>query len=71
MELQLNVLSAYTKFYSFHKAFCLLLKLRFRNALMRFMGYAIVKEWIKANRNLHWLLQVSPTRKKTLPKYDY
>jgi radical SAM superfamily enzyme YgiQ (UPF0313 family) len=58
-ELQLNVIGAYAKFYSIYTAVNLFLKLRFRNAIMRFMGYAIVKEWIRFNRNKYWLLQVS------------
>ncbi len=58
-ELQLNVLRAYTKFYSIRMAFYLLLGLRLRNAMFRFMGYAIVKEWIRLNCNKHGLLQVS------------
>ncbi len=63
-ELQLNVLRAYVKFYSIYKVFYLLFKLRFRNAMMRLMGYAIVQEWIKLNRNMHWLLRVSPSGKR-------
>ncbi|MCX5714488.1 MAG: radical SAM protein [Candidatus Omnitrophica bacterium] len=62
-ELQLNVLRAYTKFYSIRMAFYLLIKLRLRNAMFRFMGYAIVKEWIRLNCNRHWLLQASSSRK--------
>jgi len=54
-ELQLNVIRAYAKFYSIYMAIYLLLKLSFRNAIMRFMGYAIVKEWIRLNCNKHWL----------------
>lgn len=62
-ELQLAIVKAYAKFYSIHRALYLLLKLHFRNAIMRFMGYAVVKEWIRLNRNKPWLLQVSPSRK--------
>ena len=54
-ELQFNIVRAYVKFYSIHRAFYLLLKLRFRNAVMRFMGYAIVKEWIRLNSGKYWL----------------
>ena len=61
-ELQLNVLKAYTKFYSIYRAFYLLFKLRLRDAMMRFMGYAIVREWIRLNRNRHWLLHGSPSK---------
>jgi radical SAM superfamily enzyme YgiQ (UPF0313 family) len=49
-ELQLNIIRAYYKFYSIRRAFYLLLKLRFRNAMMRFMGHTIVKEWVRFNR---------------------
>lgn len=62
-ELQLNVIRAYAKFYSIYMAVYLLLKLRFRNAIMRFMGYAIVKEWIRINSTKYWLLQASSSRK--------
>ncbi len=64
-QLQINVTRAYAKFYSLPKFFSLLLKLRFRNAMFRFVGYMIVKEWIKNNRNMRWLrkkrLSVSPS----------
>ncbi len=49
-DLQLNVIRAYMKFYSLSKSFFLLLKLRLRNAMFRFMGYLLVKEWIRINR---------------------
>lgn len=54
-QLQLNVLSAYTKFYSLSRFFALLFKLKFRNALFRFMGYRIVREWKNLNSNMCWL----------------
>lgn len=54
-ELQLNVVKAYSKFYSLYRSLYLLLRLRFRNALFSFMGYAIVKEWIRRNRKLSWI----------------
>ena len=54
-ELQLNVLKAYKKFYSLTNAFSLLLKLRFRNAFLRFMGHAIIKEWLGRNQAMNWL----------------
>jgi radical SAM superfamily enzyme YgiQ (UPF0313 family) len=65
-ELQINVLRAYTKFYSLYRSVYLLLKLRFRNAMFGFMGYAIVKEWIRRNRNLLWLSQVSSSQTEVL-----
>ncbi len=63
-ELQINVIRAYTKFYSIYMAVYLLLKLRLRNAMFRFMGYAIVKEWIRLNSNKYGLLQVLSSQKK-------
>lgn len=49
-ELQLNIVRAYNKFYSIRMAVYLLFKLRFRNAMMRFMGHIIVKKWVRLNR---------------------
>ncbi|MBI3991086.1 MAG: B12-binding domain-containing radical SAM protein [Candidatus Omnitrophica bacterium] len=54
-ELQLNVARAYAKFYSLSKFFSLLVRLHFRNAMFRFIGYRIMREWIKANQSMHWL----------------
>lgn len=54
-QLQLNVLKAYTKFYSLSRSFTLLFKLSFRNALLRFMGYRIVREWVERNSSMRWL----------------
>ena len=54
-QLQLNVVKAYTKFYSLTRAFSLLYKFHFRNALFRFMGHKVVKEWIAHNRSLVFL----------------
>lgn len=62
-ELQHNIVKAYKKFYSIRMAFYLLFKLRLRNAMFRFMGYAIVKQWIRLNYNKHGLLQTSSSRK--------
>jgi radical SAM superfamily enzyme YgiQ (UPF0313 family) len=56
-QLQLNVANAYSKYYSLSRSFILLLKLRFRNAAFRFIGYRIVKKWMQNNRTMHWLLQ--------------
>ena len=63
-ELQFAVLRAYTEFYSFYKSMSLFLKLRFRNAMFRLMGYVIVKDWIKRNHKMPWLLQAAPSRAK-------
>jgi radical SAM superfamily enzyme YgiQ (UPF0313 family) len=57
-QLQLNVLGAYAKFYSLSMSISLLIRLRFRNAMFRFMGYRIVQEWIRRNHKMHWLLQI-------------
>ncbi|MFA5336048.1 MAG: radical SAM protein [Candidatus Omnitrophota bacterium] len=54
-ELQLGVLRAYMRYYSLAGAFYLLAGLHFRNALLRFMGHSIVKEWKYNNRKLSWL----------------
>lgn len=56
-ELQFNVVKAYVKFYSLSKSISLLLRLHFRNAMFRFMGYSIIRDWISRNRKMHWLLQ--------------
>ncbi|MFA5148249.1 MAG: radical SAM protein [Candidatus Omnitrophota bacterium] len=54
-ELQLGVLKAYAKYYSLSKSFSLLIGLHFRNALLRFMGHSILKEWKHNNGKLSWL----------------
>jgi len=54
-ELQFNVLRAYTKFYSLSRSISLLLGFHFRNAMLSFMGYFIVKEWKGNNRKFLWL----------------
>jgi len=54
-QLQLNVLKAYTKFYSLYRSFSLLFRFRFRNALFRFMGYRIIREWVNRNSDMCWL----------------
>ncbi|MGA2775818.1 MAG: radical SAM protein [Candidatus Omnitrophota bacterium] len=55
--LQVNVLEAYTRFYSPYNSFVLFLKLHFRNTFFRLMGYVIVKDWIRHNRSMRWLAQ--------------
>lgn len=60
-ELQMGVICAYAKFYSLYRSFFLLLKLRFRNAMFRFVGYAILREWRRRNRKMSWLLQATPS----------
>lgn len=54
-QLQLSVIKAYSKFYSLRSSFALLMKLHFRNALFRLMGYRIVRKWISNNRRMEWL----------------
>jgi len=56
-QLQLNVVAAYEKFYSLSKSISLLLRLHFRNAMFRFMGYRIIKEWMEHNHKMHWMPQ--------------
>lgn len=65
-ELQVNVIRAYAKFYSLYKSFVLFLGLRFRNAMFRFMGYLIVKEWKRNNRKMSWISSIAPSRMKGL-----
>jgi anaerobic magnesium-protoporphyrin IX monomethyl ester cyclase len=61
-ELQLTVLKAYIKFYSLARFFSLLIRLHFRNAMFRFMGHVIIKEWIRHNRSMSWLVQGVPVK---------
>ncbi|MFA5038667.1 MAG: radical SAM protein [Candidatus Omnitrophota bacterium] len=59
-ELQLNVVNAYMKFYSLYKSILLLARFRFRNAMFRFMGHVILKEWLKCNKKMQWLAKPLP-----------
>ncbi|MDD5165881.1 MAG: radical SAM protein [Candidatus Omnitrophica bacterium] len=54
-ELQSNVAQAYLKFYSLSRFFILLVKLHFRNAMFRLMGYRIVRQWLQSNHKMCWL----------------
>jgi len=56
-DLQLTVAKAYAKFYSLRNSFVLFLKMHFRNAVFRFMGYKIVRQWIQQNHKMQWLAQ--------------
>jgi len=56
-SLQVNVLKAYTRFYSLYNSLILFVKLHFRNAFFRLMGYKVVKDWVRHNRNMRWLAQ--------------
>jgi len=55
--LQANVLKAYTRFYSLYNSFFLFIRLHFRNALFRLIGYIIIKDWMRHNRGMWWLAQ--------------
>ncbi len=59
-QLQFNVARAYIKFYSLSRFFSLLVRLHFRNAMFRFMGYRIVREWVRANQSMYWLRRAHP-----------
>ncbi len=59
--LQLDVIRAYAEFYSLSRSFSLLLKLRFRNAMFRFMGHSIIRDWIEHNHRMHWLPNAYPS----------
>lgn len=63
-ELQVNVLKAYAKFYSLYQSVFLFFKLQLRNAMFRFMGYMIVKDWRRHNRGLEWILRSLPVKSK-------
>ncbi len=56
-ELQANVLKAYVRFYSLYNSFVLFIKLNFRNAFFRLMGYRVIKDWLRHNRSMSWLAQ--------------
>ncbi len=58
-QLQLSVLKAYNRFYTLFNSLLLLLRLNFRGAMFRFMGYRIVREWLRHNRDLSWLSEAS------------
>ncbi len=64
-DLQLNIIKAYGKFYSLYRSIFLLLKLRLRSAMFRFMGYLILKEWIRHNHRMPWLLEISSSTGRT------
>ena len=55
--LQANVLQAYAKFYSLYNSFTLFVRLRFRNAFFRLMGYGIMKNWMRHNGSMSWLAE--------------
>jgi radical SAM superfamily enzyme YgiQ (UPF0313 family) len=60
-QLQISVIKAYAKFYSLSRSLSLLVKLQFRNAMFRFVGYRIVRQWIQQNRHMRWLFPVNPS----------
>jgi anaerobic magnesium-protoporphyrin IX monomethyl ester cyclase len=53
--LQMNVVRAYTRFYSLTQCLKLLVRMHFRNAMFRLMGYKIVRQWVQQNKALSWL----------------
>lgn len=57
-ELQINIIRAFAKFYSLSHFISLLARLHFRNALFRFMGYRIVRQWIARNHRMPWLAEI-------------
>lgn len=63
-DLQINVLNAYSKFYSLYRTFFLLLKLKLRNAMFGLIGHIIIKEWIKQNSSMFWLLEAAPVAQR-------
>ncbi|RJP29141.1 MAG: radical SAM protein [Candidatus Omnitrophota bacterium] len=56
-ELQHELIKGYTKFYSLSRSIALLLKLRLRNAVFNLIGYVVIKDWKKANRDMSWLVE--------------
>lgn len=59
-QLQVSLIRAHARFYSFSASLGLFLRLKFRNAFFRFMGHVIVKEWQSHNRNMPWLRRALP-----------
>jgi len=57
-QLQVNVIKAYTKFYSIRRFFSQLMRFHYRNAMLSLMGHRIIREWIVHNRKMQWLLQL-------------
>jgi anaerobic magnesium-protoporphyrin IX monomethyl ester cyclase len=66
-ELQINVLKAYTRFYSLLRTFTKLIRFRLRNAMLNLMGYVIIKEWKQHNHSMPWLPQDLKERKTCDP----
>lgn len=66
-QLQVGVLNAYSRFYSLSSFLILLMKLHFRNAMFRFVGHSIIREWLRQNRGLPWLSRVSYQKSPTFP----
>ena len=60
-SLQANVVKAYTRFYSLYYLFLLFIRLHFRNAAFRLMGYVIIKDWMRHNGSMRWLAQEGST----------
>jgi radical SAM superfamily enzyme YgiQ (UPF0313 family) len=56
-KLQMEVVKAYSKFYSLSGLLNSLMKLHFKNAMFRFVGYRIIQEWMEHNRSMSWLVK--------------
>lgn len=54
-QLQLGIVGAYMRFYSLRRSISLFIRLRFRNAFFRLIGYRIVRYWVSCNRKMEWL----------------
>jgi anaerobic magnesium-protoporphyrin IX monomethyl ester cyclase len=55
-QLQVNIISAYCRYYSLYHSLQLMLQMSFRNAMFRLMGYKIIRDWKTRNRLLKWLV---------------
>jgi hypothetical protein len=55
-QLQVNIISAYCRYYSLYHSLKLMLQMSFRNAMFRLMGYKIIRDWKTRNRLLKWLV---------------
>lgn len=55
LSLQQDIMKVHAAFYSLRNAFSLLLRSQFRNALFRWLGLTMSKEWSALNRGLGWL----------------
>lgn len=56
-ELQVNIVKAYSKFYALTRSLSMLVRFRFRNAILNLMGCSIIRQWKRANHKMSWLLE--------------